>query len=73
MLKDVWPDSSLANHGAAIRSGQLRYKPCFGLERPWLANPKAWTPNDVFNEIVQQYEALLSLQTPIHAVSGSVA
>jgi hypothetical protein len=57
-LKQVWPESSLTNSGAQFGSGPDRFKRCYGLDRPWLTNPDAWTREDRFNEICRQYTKL---------------
>jgi hypothetical protein len=72
-LKRVWPDSSLANQGAYFGSTSLRYKRCYGLERPWLRDQDMWTSNDVFDEITRQYGVLYSSTGSIPRVNGSVA
>lgn len=72
-LKHVWPHSSLANFAADYGSDRFRYKPCYGLARPWSTNPDSWTRQEVFSEIVRQYSVLFATQPEHTAILRSVS
>jgi hypothetical protein len=72
-LKRAWPNSSLVNLAAQYGSGSFRFKPCYGLDRPWRADPNSWTRPEVFIEIVRQYSLLCDYRgtPPVHLRSIS--